>query len=341
MAHFGVDFIWQGRSLTRIEEITEHEVGPTVPLLLCSAPGHDVSGRVESMARELHKELSAVAMGSSEGFDTANTLIASAAKRGTWVLLKNVHLCVNWLRENLVKRLQGLGHSNTHQDFRLFITSEINPLLPTGLLRICDTIVAQAPTGIKASMTRLFSSISKDRFHQPVRNRLYLLLAWTHAVIQELLRFVPNGWTQVYEFTEADASHALDIIDSLLESGDRQALDPEKLPWDAIRATLSRSVFGGRITNSEKDQKTLENLVGSLFKPESFNVDFAVVPHENVVFPESTTREKCWEWISRLPEHTPPTWVGLDSTAEVERERRLAGSVSNKIVTVQSKCDED
>lgn len=338
-SEFGESFLWEGRGLNLLPEITESELGPTIPLLLCSAPGHDVSGRVEAMARELKKELASVAMGSSEGFETADSLVSTAAKRGTWVLLKNVHLCVDWLRETFVKKLQSLGTNNTHKDFRIFITSEINPRLPTALLRICDVIVAQAPAGIKASLSRFFSSISKDRFGQPVRNRLYLLLGWTHAVIQERLRFVPNGWTEAYEFTEADATHALDVIDSLLESnGDRQMLDPEKLPWDAIRSTLCRGVFGGRITTAV-DQSVLDGLVHSLFVPNAFNVDFTVVSEDKITLPESTSRESCLQWISSLPEYTPPTWIGLDRSAELERELRLAQSVFHKVGVVQEKFD--
>jgi dynein heavy chain 1, cytosolic len=209
-AVFGKDYPWQGRGLNELLQVTEDELSPTVPLLLCSAPGHDVSGRVEAMAREVKKDLSAVAMGSTEGYEGAESMLTTASKRGSWVMLKNVHLCTDWLRESFVKKLQSLGHS-THSDFRIFITSEINPKLPTGLLRLCDLIVAEAPTGICATMARFFSSISKSRLESPIRNRLYLLLGWTHAVIQERLRYVPNGWSEKYEFTEADASHALDV----------------------------------------------------------------------------------------------------------------------------------
>jgi dynein heavy chain 1 len=352
MEAFGSDFPWQGRSLTHLSDVTELEIGATIPLLLCSAPGYDVSGRVEAMARERKKELSAVAMGSSEGFDAAEGLVATASKRGTWVMLKNVHLCGDWLRETLVKRLQALG-PQTHGDFRLFITSEISPRLPTGLLRICDKLVADAPAGLKASLGRFFSSISRDRFGIPVRNRLYLLLAWTHAVIQERLRFVPTGWSEPYEWTEADATHALDVIDSLLEAssasgggggggGGRQQLDPEKLPWDAIRSTLCRGVFGGRIT-SDRDQSVLDGLVNRLFVPASFDVDFRLVAGgDGPVLPDGVgSRDRCLEWIDGLPMQSPPTWIGLDASAEGEREQRLAGSIAGKVAALQAKCDED
>ena len=253
-----------------------------------------------------------------------------------------MHLCVDWLRETLVKKLQALG-PQTHKDFRIFITSEINPRLPTGLLRISDIIVAEALTGIKATLSRFFSSIAKDRFSQPVRNRLYLLVGWTHAVIQERLRFVPNGWTEAYEFTEADATHALDVVDSLLEEKGRQSqLDPEKLPWDAIRSTLCKGVFGGRVTQ-EKDQQVLDELVNFLFVPKSFDVDFKLVPQaaEIPALPEGSSREACMEWIASLPQHTDPTWIGLDSSAELEREKRMAEDVVKKVSLIQAKCEKE
>lgn len=334
----GKDFPWQGRGLNDLEEIAASDTGPTLPLLLCSAPGHDVSGRVEALARELKKELNAVAMGSTEGYDTAVNMVSSASKRGTWVMLKNVHLCVDWLRETLVKKLQSLG-PQTHPDFRIFITSEINPRLPTAMLRLCDICVAEAPTGIKATLSRFFSSIARDRFSMPVRNRLYLLLGWTHAVIQERLRFVPSGWTEAYEFTEADATHALDVIDSLV--GD-QSLDPEKLPWDAIRSTLCKGVFGGRITDP-MDQKVLDDLVNSVFVPKSFDVDFNLVPNasDGPTLPEGSTRDACLEWIESLPSHTLPTWIGLGLEAEKEREKRQAAGVIQKVALIHSKCEGD
>ena len=339
IAVLGENFPWEGRGLNDLQGVTEDELSPSVPLLLCSAPGHDVSGRVEAMARELKKDLSSVAMGSSEGYDTAESLVTTAAKRGTWVMLKNCHLCTDWLRETFVKKLQSLGH-NTHPDFRLFITCEISPKLPTGLLRLSDTIVAEAPTGIQATMARFFSSISKHRFSSPVRNRLYLLLAWTHGVIQERLRYVPSGWTEKYEFTEADATHGLDMMDSLIKdmSGEKEILDPEKLPWDAIRSTLRKGVFGGRVTQPV-DQGVLDKLVNTLFVSESFNINFKLVADvsDSPTLPESTSKEECIEWIAGLNPHTPPTWLGLGSDAEKELEIRQAHSIKEKIDKLSEK----
>ena len=63
--NFGSDFAWQGRGLNHLKQVTQDEIDEVTPLMLCSAPGHDVSGRVEAMALQEKIELSSVAMGSN------------------------------------------------------------------------------------------------------------------------------------------------------------------------------------------------------------------------------------------------------------------------------------
>lgn len=244
--------------------------------------------------------------------------------------------------KSLMKTLQSFT-TGIHNDFRMFITSEISPKLPTGLLQISDLIVAESPTGIKASLSRFFSSISSDRFSNSVQNRLYLILGWIHAVIQERLRFMPNGWSEQYEFTEADAIHALDVIDSLVDDArsGKQNLDPEKLPWEAIRTTLRKGVFGGRITD-DSDQEILDNLVNKIFVPKAFDVDFALAGVEGApVLPEGSSKEELFAWINDLPSHNPPTWIGLDETAEIARDKMIAESVVKKVGVVTAALSDE
>ena len=328
---FGLDFPWQGEGLNALKEVT-HAIDASCPLMLCNAPGHDVSGRVDSMARDMKKDLSSVAMGSAEGFSTADRMVSTASKVGSWVMLRNVHLCTDWLQQHLVKRLQSFG-TMVHPDFRLFITSEMSPNLPTALLRLSDMIVAEAPSGVKATIFRFFSSISTDRTNSPMRNRMYLLLGWLHAVIQERLRFIPSGWSEAYGFTEADALHALDAIDALVDNSmnGKEVIDPNLLPWDAIQITLCKGIFGGRITTS-RDQETLDEMVSKLFVPSSFDVNFKLVSVEDApTLPDDTSRKSCLSWITSLDSYTPPTWIGLDGAAEIIRSKNIAKSVHEKV----------
>jgi dynein heavy chain 1 len=54
---------------------------------------------------------------------------------------------------------------------------------------------------------------------------------------------------------------------------DRTNVDPEKIPWDALRTLIGQSVFGGKIDN-EFDNKILTSLVNQFFRPDCFNHDF-------------------------------------------------------------------
>lgn len=120
------------------------------------------------------------------------------------------------------------------------------------LLRAGRIFVFEPPPGVKANMLRTFSSIPVSRmckvtsagtmklfttfcqapnftirdnpfflslFSQAPneRARLYFLLAWFHAVIQERLRYAPLGWSKKYEFGESDLRSACDTVDTWLD----------------------------------------------------------------------------------------------------------------------------
>lgn len=46
-----------------------------------------------------------------------------------------------------------------------------------------------------------------------------------------------------------------------------------QVPWEALRALLGQSIYGGRV-DSPFDQQLLESFVCSLFQPQSFDLNF-------------------------------------------------------------------
>ena len=94
-----------------MKHVVEKESSSRSPILMCSAPGFDASHKVDSLAKELNKKYSSVAIGSQEGFDLAEKAINNATKNGTWVLLKNVHLAPGWLNE-LEKKIFRISNPN-------------------------------------------------------------------------------------------------------------------------------------------------------------------------------------------------------------------------------------
>ncbi|KAF9454965.1 dynein heavy chain [Macrolepiota fuliginosa MF-IS2] len=300
--------------------IVADEILPATPVSLVSVPGYDASYRVENLIKNTGARSTSVAMGSQEGYTLADQAIAAASRQGTWVLLKNVHLSPTWLGQ-LEKDLQTL---NPHRNFRLFLTMEANPSIPVNILRQSRLIMNEPPPGIKANLLDSLRSITSSRLSQgPAEKvRLYFLLAWFHAIIQERLRYVPLGWSKTYDFNDSDMSSAFTTIDTWLNLAARGKtnLDPANIPWDALRTLIKQSVYGGRV-DSDFDQRILDAFVDGLFTPLAYNVDFDLVPtlagqQQLLTVPDGTKMEHFLSWVQALPDREPPSWLSLPPTAE-------------------------
>lgn len=302
-----------------LEAMVANEVPATTPLALVSVTGYDASYRVENLIQTVGARSSSVAMGSQEGFTLADQAITTASRQGTWVLLKNVHLAPSWLGQ-LEKKLHTL---NPHRNFRLFLTMEANPTIPVNILRQSRIIMNEPPPGIKANLLDSLGSIPAHRLVQgPAEKvRLYFLLAWFHAVVQERLRYVPLGWSKTYDFNDSDMSSAFAMIDTWLGkvAKGKTNVDPARIPWDALRTLIKQSVYGGRV-DSDFDQCILDAFVDQLFTPFAYNVDSDLVPSVNgdqvLVSPDGTKLEHFLSWVHSLPDREPLSWLSLPPTAE-------------------------
>jgi dynein heavy chain 1 len=302
-----------------LTDIVANEVQPSTPLSLVSVTGYDASYRVENLVQNTGVQCTPVAMGSQEGFTLADQAITTAARQGTWVLLKNVHLAPSWLGQ-LEKRLQSL---NPDRNFRIFLTMEANPVIPVSLLRQSRIFMNEPPPGIKANLIDSLRTVGASRLNRgPAEKvRLYFLLAWFHAVVQERLRYVPLGWSKTYDFNDSDMAAAFNTIDTWLDSVSkgRANIDPAFVPWDAVRTLVKQSVYGGRI-DSDFDQKVLDAFVDRLFTAAAYNVGFDLVPHtdgqQTLTIPEGTKMEHFMAWVQKLPDREPPSWLSLPPTAE-------------------------
>lgn len=300
-------------------KVVNNEVMASTPLSLVSVTGYDASYRVENLVATAGVRCASVAMGSQEGFSLADQAISLAARQGSWVLLKNVHLAPSWLGQ-LEKKLQTL---NPHRNFRLFLTMETNPSIPVNILRQSRIFMNEPPPGIKANLLDSLRGIPDTRLSQgpAEKARLYFLLAWFHAVVQERLRYVPLGWSKIYDFNDSDLASAFNTIDTWLNTTakGRANIDPAAIPWDAVRTLIKQSVYGGRV-DSDFDQKILDSFVDGLFTASAYNVDYDLVPSisdsQRLSIPEGTRLDHFLGWVQKLPEREPPSWLSLPPTAE-------------------------
>lgn len=195
---------------------TVAEVPPTRPISLVSTPGFDASYKVDNLVERMRVRCTNIAMGSNEGLASADKAISHAAQVGSWVLVKNVHLAPTWL-QSLEKRMESL---NPNPEFRLFLSMEASPKIPVNLLRASRVLMYEQPAGVRANMKDSMSSLSNRPTKSPVeRQRLYLLLSFLHAVIQERLRYAPSlGWKGFWEFNDSDVSLALAMTERSVDT---------------------------------------------------------------------------------------------------------------------------
>jgi dynein heavy chain 1 len=87
-----------------------------------------------------------------------------------------------WLAE-LEKKIYNM---TLDQNFRLFMTMENNPKVPSTLLRVSHVLVFEPPSGIKAALVRSYAqTITQERTErEPIeRKRLHFLVSWFNAVV--------------------------------------------------------------------------------------------------------------------------------------------------------------
>lgn len=65
------------------------------------------------------------------------------------------------------------------------------------------------------------------------------------------MRYIPLGWANSYEFSDADLRVACDTLDASVDAVamGRANISPEKLPWHTLRCLLSQCIYGGKIDN--------------------------------------------------------------------------------------------
>lgn len=349
---FGESFLQMVASEYDLGQAVEKLSKASTPILMCSVPGYDASGRVEDLATELNRPLTSIAIGSAEGFSQAEKAINSASKSGKWVMLKNVHLAPQWLVQ-LEKKLHAL-QSNSF--FRLFLTLEIHPKIPVNLLRAGRIFVFEPPPGIRANLLRTFSTVPAARMMKAPneRSRLYFLVSWFHAIVQERLRYVPLGWSKHYEFNESDLKVAFDTLDTWIDtvSLGRTNLPPEKIPFDAICTLFGQCIYGGKIDN-DFDQRLLNSFLAKLFTPRSFDSEFRLALDSDaedstgnggaITIPEGIIRrDEFINWVESLcADRQTPSWLGLPNKAERVLLTNHGTDLIGKLLKLQLLEDDD
>ena len=191
------------------------------PMICFLSMGSDPTVQIEALAKRKSIEFHIISMGQGQEIH-ARRLLAHANANGGWLLLQNCHLSLEFCDECLLQLTENV--ERIHPDFRLWITTEVHPKFPIGLLQISIKYTAEPPQGIKAGLKRTFVGLTPEQQlevnnHEKWRPLLYTV-AFLHTIVQERRKFGPLGWNIPYEFNQSDFNATVQFIQNFLDEMD-------------------------------------------------------------------------------------------------------------------------
>uniref|UniRef100_A0A7S1KS08 Cytoplasmic dynein 2 heavy chain 1 n=1 Tax=Percolomonas cosmopolitus TaxID=63605 RepID=A0A7S1KS08_9EUKA len=304
-----------------LESVYRKETSPLEPILLITTPGADPSVELEEMASKTvgEKKFHQIAMGQGQA-EIAIQLLRQCSENGEWLCLKNLHLVVAWLPD-LEKEFSML---KPHENFRLWLTTEIHDSFPPILLQQSLKITFESPPGLKQNLMRTMSGWNNDFMHDSTNNptarsKLYFILSWFHAIVQERRSYIPQGWTKFYEFSTADLRSATDVIEASIRK--------DSIDWNTIHGLLENAIYGGRIDN-HYDLRILFTYLKKYFNQQMLTSPSSQLAR-GVKIAQSTEYEDYVRTVEQLPNHDALSDFGLPANAN----RVVMINKSNRLIS--------
>lgn len=317
------------------------EMEATVPVIFLLSAGADPTDSLDTLARRKRRELECVSMG--EGQDVvALRAINSAVSNGSWVLLQNCHLGLEFIDtlEDYLLKLKA-PDSMCSPDFRLFLTTEPHPRFSIGLLQMSTKVTNEPPKGMRAGLQRSYTvMVDQDRLERiesaTWRSLLYAL-CFTHSVVQERRKFGPLGWCVPYEFNDGDLNATIMFLEKHLEFS--------TLSFSTLQYMTGEVQYGGRITD-DMDRRLFMAYTEAWLSHATLNSTFTFNPEQpinkipqNFVYkiPNFIEHEEFMLYIQKFPDVDSPEIFGLHPNADLTFRFKEVTQLLDTIVETQPK----
>ncbi|XP_046389607.1 dynein axonemal heavy chain 5 [Ischnura elegans] len=310
-------------------EVTWSESEPRTPLICILSVGSDPSSQVAILAKQKDIAIRSVSMGQGQELH-ARRLIAEMMSVGGWVLLQNIHLSLPFCTEVMDALVEA---ETVHDSFRLWMTTEVHPQFPIGLLQMAIKFTNEPPQGIRASLKRTYQNITQDTLDYSTQSQwppLLYAVAFLHTVVQERRKFGPLGWNIPYEFNQADFSASIQFIQNHLDD-----MDPKKgVSWPTVCYMLGEVQYGGRVTD-DFDKRLLTTFTHVWFCDVLLRPGFEF--YRNYKVPSTRNLQGYIDYINSLPSTDTPEVFGLHTNADITYQINTAKGILDTILSVQPK----
>ncbi|KAL5112917.1 Dynein heavy chain 10 axonemal [Taenia crassiceps] len=294
---------------------------PETPILFILGPGSDPTDSLKKFVEncltlDASTNLLFLSMGQGQE-SSAMKLFKTASSDGSWLVLQNCHLLLNWI-PLLEKEIENT--KQFHPKFRLWLTTEPAPEFPIGFLHRSLKVVIEPLFGLKRNLRSTFTEIPPSKFAEyscPEFSVLAYTLTFFHAVVQERRQYGKLGWNIAYEFNMLDFQASLAVITDHLEASKGKS----GLSWGSLHYLIEEIMYGGRVMD-KFDQRVLHTYLNEYFGDFLFDAiqPFSFFSNEEVSYslPPETSREGILRYIDTLPTKNSPEVLGMNANAEVD-----------------------